>query len=77
MVWTDPTTGESFIVDTGTGNSRRASGPEEGDVTAPRRTLTARDQVDARKDEIPTWIGEALTVCVVCSNLLVAHPNGL
>ena len=64
MVWTDPTTGESFIVDTGTGNSRRASGPEEGDMNAPRRTLVARGQDDAEKDEIPSWIGEALTVCL-------------
>ena len=62
MVWTDPTTGESFIVDTGTGNSRRASGPEEGDMTIPRRTLAARGQGDTEKDEIPSWIGEALTV---------------
>ena len=63
MVWTDPTTGESFIVDTDTGNSRRALGPEEGDPNAPRRILPARGQDDAGKDETPSWIGEALTVC--------------
>jgi len=62
MVWTDQTTGKSFIVDTGTGNSRPASGPEEGDVITPRRTLVARGQGDAERDEIPPWIGEALTV---------------
>jgi len=63
VVWTDPTTGESFIVDTGTGNSKRASGPEEGGVTTPRRTLAARGHGDAKRDEVPSWIGEALTVC--------------
>lgn len=60
----DPTTGESFIVDTATGNSRRALGPEKGGIDVSRRTLAFRGQDDAGKDEIPPWIGEALTVCL-------------
>ena len=62
MVWTDPTTGECFVVDTATGNSRPAFGPSGGNINAPRRTLVARDREGAGEDEVPSWIGEALTV---------------
>ena len=62
-MWTDPTTRESFIVDTNTGNSRRALCPEEGNESVPRRTLAARGQDDAGTYDIPPWIEEALTVC--------------
>lgn len=58
----DPTTGESFIVDTATGNSRPALGPEGGNVNGSRRTLAARGRDDEEQDEMPPWIGEALTV---------------
>ena len=58
----DPATGESFIIDTATGNSRRALGPEEDSASMPRRTLVARGRDDAGQDEIPSWIGHALTV---------------
>jgi len=66
VVWTDPATGESFIVDAATGNSRRALGPEEGNVSMPRRTLATRGQDDAGQDDTPSWIGDALTVCFSC-----------
>ena len=63
MVWTDPSTGESFIVDTATGNSRRAFCTGEGNSNAPRRTILARGRNDGEKADVPSWIGEALTVC--------------
>ena len=63
VVWNDPSTGESFVVDTATGNSRRALGPNEGHMSMPRRTLVARGQGGDGEDEMPLWIGEALSVC--------------
>ena len=64
MIWTDPSTGEPFIVDMATGNSRLALGPSEGNTNPLRRTLVARRRDDDEGEhEVPTWIGEALTVC--------------
>jgi hypothetical protein len=62
VVWTDPNTGESFVVDTTTGNSRRTFGSGGNGVGVLRRTLVTRAQEDDGRDEIPPWIGEALTV---------------
>ena len=59
-MWMDPTTGESFIVDTASGNSRHALGPGKG---IPRRTLASVGQDDIVQEEMPSWIGDALTVC--------------
>ena len=73
MIWTDPTTGEPFIVDTTTGNSRRALGPGEGNASVPRRTLASKGQDGTGHDEIPSWIGNALTVPFRVSPYVVAH----
>lgn len=77
MVWTDPATGESFIVDTGTGNSRPVYGPEEGEINASRRTLVAREKDRAEQDGVPSWIGEALTVRFRLITSVIAGQNFL
>ena len=65
IVWTDPATGETFIVDGRTGNSypQHAPGPMSIDTTAipvggPRRTLDACPS--SATAEPPAWITEAL-----------------
>ncbi|GBE79898.1 hypothetical protein SCP_0211000 [Sparassis crispa] len=72
IVWTDPTTGESFVVDTRTGNSyplnaQISSSSTQSDVPgrpSGRRTLgVCESRTNGTKDEtapVPEWIRDAL-----------------
>lgn len=76
MVWKDPSTGETFVVDTRTGNSYPQDAPPGHDY-AKRRTLPSSDWVKKTKDPfciadtdeseegvMPQWLQHALKVSV-------------
>jgi len=84
MTWTDCNTGQTFIVDSRTGNSRprpkappwdRGNDPRhDGD----RRTLSHRTNEDAKgdKENLPGWLQDALKVrCILSTGLPIRNFN--
>jgi len=69
ITWTDPTTGETFVVDARTGNSRPQAFRHSDDEVIEelnefriqgRRTLPRI--VESEASQVPSWITEALAV---------------
>lgn len=67
MIWTNPLTGETYVVDKRTGNSYSTNAERKGDDTSDgqhRRTLNTVFQQDFEDNgsETPTWLQAALLV---------------
>ncbi|KAJ7639214.1 hypothetical protein FB45DRAFT_904999 [Roridomyces roridus] len=62
LLWTDPHTGQIYVVDTRTGNSRPQSEPPPiaSGQARQSRTLSRRQAAKADKSAMPEWMQEAL-----------------